>query len=57
MEERMAGQLVKNNDSMLKMLPQSIEAEEAVLGAILVNPLTLGRIIENPKVFINLPIN
>ena len=45
----MAGQLVKNNDSMLKMLPQSIEAEEAVLGAILVNPLTLGRIIEYLK--------
>ncbi|MBQ9246080.1 replicative DNA helicase [bacterium] len=31
---------------MLKLLPQSIEAEEAVLGAVLVNPLSIGRIVE-----------
>lgn len=43
----MAGKLVKQNDAnMLKLLPQSIEAEEAVLGAILVNPTSLGRIVE-----------
>lgn len=36
----------KNDSGMLKMLPQSIEAEEAVLGAILINPATLGRIVE-----------
>ena len=43
----MAGKVVKQNDAnMLKLLPQSIEAEEAVLGAILVNPTSLGRIVE-----------
>lgn len=43
----MASKVVKQPDSgMLKLLPQSIEAEEAVLGAILVNPLSLGRIVE-----------
>ncbi len=43
----MAGKIVKQNDAnMLKLLPQSIEAEEAVLGAILVNPTSLGRIVE-----------
>lgn len=35
--------------SMLKLMPQSIEAEEAVLGAVLVNPLSLGRIVETLK--------
>ncbi len=34
----------QNNN--IKLLPQSVEAEEAVLGAILVNPLSLGRIVE-----------
>ncbi|MCD7879143.1 MAG: replicative DNA helicase, partial [Candidatus Gastranaerophilales bacterium] len=38
--------LTRTNTGMLKMLPQSIEAEEAVLGAVLVNPITLGRIVE-----------
>lgn len=43
----MAEKLMNRNDSgMLKMLPQSIEAEEAVLGAILVNPASLGKIVE-----------
>ena len=43
----MAEKLMARNDSgMLKMLPQSIEAEEAVLGAILVNPASLGKIVE-----------
>ena len=36
----------KDDSGMLKMLPQSIEAEEAVLGAILINPASLGRIVE-----------
>ena len=50
----MANKVVRQADSgMLKLLPQSVEAEEAVLGAILVNPLSLGRIVEflNPKSF------
>lgn len=34
---------------MLKLLPQAVEAEEAVLGAILVNPTSLGRIVETLK--------
>ena len=34
---------------MLKLMPQSVEAEEAVLGAVLVNPLSLGRIVETLK--------
>ena len=43
----MANKLISKPDgAMLKMLPQSIEAEEAVLGAILVNPASLGRIVE-----------
>ncbi len=46
----MAGKAVKKSDTgMLKMLPQSIEAEEAVLGAVLVNPVSLGRIVEYLK--------
>lgn len=43
----MANKLItKPDNGMLKMLPQSVEAEEAVLGAILVNPASLGRIVE-----------
>ncbi len=43
----MSSKLAKQNEAgMLKLLPQSIEAEEAVLGAILVNPMSLGRIVE-----------
>lgn len=43
----MANKVVRQSESgMLKLLPQSVEAEEAVLGAILVNPLSLGRIVE-----------
>ena len=37
------------NSAVLKLLPQSVEAEEAVLGAILVNPVSLGRIVEYIK--------
>ena len=37
------------NNAALKLLPQSVEAEEAVLGAILVNPVSLGRIVEYIK--------
>lgn len=51
----MAGKVLKqqNETSMLKLLPQSIEAEEAVLGAILVNPMSLGKIVEflKPETF------
>ena len=36
----------KAESGMLKMLPQSLEAEEAVLGAVLVNPASIGRIVE-----------
>jgi replicative DNA helicase len=36
----------KTDTAMLKLLPQSVEAEEAVLGAILVNPISIGRIVE-----------
>lgn len=44
----MAGKVLKpqNDTGMLKLLPQSVEAEEAVLGAILVNPMSLGKIVE-----------
>ena len=43
----MVNKAIKQTDSgMLKLLPQSVEAEEAVLGAILVNPMSLGRIVE-----------
>ncbi len=43
----MANKLLKNTDtSMLKLMPQSIEAEEAVLGAVLVNPVSIGKIVE-----------
>ena len=41
----MANNVISSNDK-LKLLPQSIEAEEAILGAILVNPASLGRIVE-----------
>ncbi len=43
----MAAKVVKQQETgMLKMMPQSIDAEEAVIGAILVNPMSLGRIVE-----------
>ncbi len=43
----MAGKLVNQKDTqMLKLLPQSVEAEEAVLGAILVNPESIGKVVE-----------
>lgn len=44
----MSGKVLKpqNDTGMLKLLPQSVEAEEAVLGAILVNPISLGKIVE-----------
>ena len=47
----MAEKVIKrqNDTSMLKLLPQAVEAEEAVLGAILVNPMSLGRIVETLK--------
>jgi replicative DNA helicase len=36
----------KSDTGMLKLMPQSIEAEEAVLGAVLANYKVLGRVIE-----------
>ena len=39
----------QQDTGMLKLMPQSVEAEEAVLGAVLVNPLSLGRIVETLK--------
>lgn len=43
----MSTNLVKSNDSAtIKLPPQSVEAEEAILGAILTNPVCLNRIIE-----------
>lgn len=43
----MANKVARQQDmGMLKMMPQSVDAEEAVLGAILVNPMSLGRVVE-----------
>ncbi len=44
----MATDLVKAQENNLsKLPPQSLEAEEAVLGAILANPMTLSRVVES----------
>lgn len=45
----------KRNNHETNLLPQNIEAEEAVLGAILVNPRLLQRLLKpcGLKVFIN----
>ena len=46
----MANNTIANtNQDKLRLLPQSIEAEEAVLGAILENPAALGRVVESLK--------
>ena len=37
----------KNNDDLSQLMPQNIEAEEAILGAILVNPSCMNRIVEH----------
>ena len=37
---------VKENQEIKNLLPQNIEAEEAVLGAILVNPRSLTKVVE-----------
>ena len=37
---------VKEKENNLGMLPQNIEAEEAVLGAILVNPNVITKVVE-----------
>ncbi len=43
----MSTSLVKSNDeSLVKLPPQSIEAEEAILGAILTNPVCLNKVVE-----------
>lgn len=47
-----AGKIVEKpqkNSVELKLLPQSVEAEEAILGAILYNPPSLGKIVESVK--------
>ncbi len=45
--------VIPSNTNMLKLMPQNVEAEEAVLGAILVNPISIGKITEllKPKSF------
>lgn len=46
----MANNVIQNSNSdKLRLLPQSVEAEEAVLGAILENPAALGRVVESLK--------
>ena len=46
----MANNTIANtNQDKLRLLPQSVEAEEAVLGAILENPAALGRVVESLK--------
>ena len=46
----MATKLVKTHDSdIAKLPPQSVEAEEAILGAILTNPMVLSKIVEYIK--------
>ena len=40
---------VKEKDNNLGMLPQNVEAEEAVLGAILVNPNVITKVVETLK--------
>lgn len=39
----------KNNNQDLNLLPQNVEAEEAVLGAILVNPRVITKVVETLK--------
>ncbi len=39
----------KNNDEVSQLMPQNIEAEEAILGAILVNPVCLTKVVEYIK--------
>lgn len=50
----MSANLIKTEDaSMLKLPPQSVEAEEAILGAILTNPVCLNKVVEylSPETF------
>ena len=37
------------NEELSELMPQSIDAEEAVLGAILVSPVCMNRIVEQLK--------
>ena len=39
----------KQNNDVSQLMPQNIEAEEAILGAILVNPVCLTRVVETIK--------
>ena len=39
----------KQNDELSQLMPQNIEAEEAILGAILVNPVCLTKVVEYIK--------
>lgn len=46
----MANELQKiSNNALDKLPPQSVEAEEAVLGALLVNPIAVTRVVEHLK--------
>ena len=43
----MSTNLVKSNENAaVKLPPQSVEAEEAILGAILTNPVCLNKVVE-----------
>ena len=46
LQEKKSGMAVKEKENNLGMLPQNIEAEEAVLGAILVNPNVITKVVE-----------
>ena len=39
----------KSNNEVSQLMPQNIEAEEAILGAILVNPVCLTKVVEYIK--------
>ena len=39
----------KNNEEISQLMPQNIDAEEAILGAVLVNPVCLTKVIDYIK--------
>lgn len=43
---KVANEIVRSSKMMEKLPPQSVETEEAVIGAILVNPVALTRVVE-----------
>ena len=40
-----------NNQELSELMPQNIDAEEAILGAILVSPVCMNKIVEKLKEF------